>query len=80
MKHLAHCCANHGCAYDLDDDCPIVALEHRQQTPCGGAEPCSRENASRAPRLPPRPLNFRVPPPSEDQRVRHLTGGAVKGK
>lgn len=75
-KHVAHCCSNHGCAYD-SDDCPVEALRLRQRSACGAAAPCSEERA-RPMRLPTRVLNFTPPEPISDARLRHLIGGAKR--
>lgn len=75
-KHVAHCCANHGCAYD-SDDCPVEALRLRQRPACGAAAPCSSERV-RPVRLPPRRLDFTPPVAPGDRRLQHLTGGAKR--
>jgi hypothetical protein len=75
-RHVAHCCANHGCAYD-SDDCPVEAARIRQRSPCGAAAPCDRV---RPVRLPPRAPNLSKPAASGlDLRTQHLTGGAQRG-
>jgi hypothetical protein len=73
--HVAHCCANHGCSYEADD-CPVEALRLRQRSACGAAAPCER---TRAVKLPPRPIDRRVPCAPVDPRTQHLTGGANRG-
>jgi hypothetical protein len=77
-RHVAHCCANHGCAYS-GDDCPVEALRARQRSACGAAEPCSREHGRPVRPRPRLPLNLKPPgPPPGDPRLVHLTGGARK--
>jgi hypothetical protein len=72
--HVAHCCSNHGCAYD-SDDCPVDALRLRQRSACGAAAPCERV---RPVKLPPRKLDTQPPCPPRDRRGSHLTGGATR--
>lgn len=40
--HGSHCCAEHGCKYGSDEDCPVVKGEVKQEYPC---ETCCDEAA-----------------------------------